>query len=58
MVTGDGGDSAAALADFRAFAELVAERYVRITTIGDFDLYLLRGNPTGTPATAASPVGG
>lgn len=46
MVTGDGDDSATALTKFAPFAELVAERYVRLTTIGDFDLYLLRNNPS------------
>jgi hypothetical protein len=55
---GDGRGSAAALANFTAFAQLVAERYVRITTIGDFDLYLLRDNPSEAPAappTTSSP---
>jgi hypothetical protein len=42
MVTGDGDDSATSLAKFAPFAELVSNRYVRLTTIGDFDLYLLR----------------
>jgi hypothetical protein len=50
---GDGRDSAAALANFTAFAQLVAERYVRITTIGDFDLYLLRDNAAALPTTAS-----
>jgi hypothetical protein len=57
MVIGDADDSARSLARFGPLAELVASRYVRLTTIGDFDLYLLRvpvslvagparGNPT------------
>jgi len=42
MVTGDADDSAAALAKFTSFAELVSSRYVHFATVGDFDLYLLR----------------
>jgi hypothetical protein len=40
MVTGDAVDSADTLRDFRPLADLLARRYVRATTIEDFDVYL------------------
>jgi hypothetical protein len=42
MVTGDAVDSADTLQDFPALRERLAERYDRVTTIEDFDVYLER----------------
>jgi hypothetical protein len=42
MVTGDAVDSADTLRDFGALADLLAARYVRATTLEDFDVYLER----------------
>lgn len=42
MVTGDSDDSAAALAKFTPLADLLTQHYVRLASVGDYDLYLLR----------------